>query len=181
LSGSADPSRFVEIYHRALREVSESYEELLKQWKARQQTVGERLEESPFAEVGTITQGYDYTGEKIPHTVESLEGGMGVDRITSMNRDHIRWMKKNGIKTDLDELGDMLMPQQHAADAPLWAFMEARAISERSIVPPVWHEQLLDLEQHTEKEPSKMDLQDRKEREESLKKKFLTFKKKQED
>jgi len=168
-----DSGQFVALYQRALEQVAESFEQLMKTWRARQQTIGQRLEKSPFAEVSTVTQGFDYAGERIPHTVDSLVGGVGVDQITSMVRDHISWIKARGIKTDLDEIGEMELSQQHAADAPLWAFMEARAISEKSIVPPVWHEQLLNLEKVTE-EPGQAE-----ERKEKLKRRFLSFQKKQ--
>jgi len=169
-----DSGQFVALYQRALEQVAESFEELMKQWKARQQTIGERLEKSPFAEVSTVTQGYDYAGDRIPHTVDSLIGGVGVDQITSMVRDHIAWMQKNGMKTDLDEIGAMELSQIHAADAPLWAFMEARATSERSIVPPVWHEQLLNLESAKE---SKEESEQSETRKEALRRKFLSFQK----
>jgi len=173
-------SEWMSLYRRALDEVAQSFEELMKTWKARQQTIGRRLEGSGFAEVSAVTQGIDYAGERIPHNVDSMLGAVGVDRILSVVRDHIAYLRRTEAATDLDRLARILEPQQHGADAPYWAFVEARAISQRSIVPPVWHEQLLDLEKEAGREPTP-ELRAEAEREaESRRRRFLSFAKKQE-
>lgn len=162
---------------RDLRDLAHEFENLMKHERAKMQTVHKLETGSSMAQIGRATFGLDYLGEKMPHGPESLEGSLGVDRILSMARDHIKWMEDNHVKTDLDPLGSLYGALQQAANAPTWVGIETRATSLRSVVPPLMQQQLLKLEQRAEQESKPSDEEDD---EESRKRRWLQFVKKQE-